>query len=118
MDLNEKFILELQIKEDLSESYSIYDIKDLESKEELTEGMVEISELGKKYRHVHVELKSLMGETDYAEKYGDYEKTCSDIREYIKSVRTKIKTCDQAEQKNCLKSPKVRKLLKMIGLCS
>ena len=99
MDLNEKFILELQIKEDISESYSIYDIKDLESKEELTEGMVEISELGKKYRHVHVELKNLMGETDYAEKYGDYEKTCSDIREYIKSVRTKIKNCDQAEQK-------------------
>ena len=46
MDLKEKCLLELQIKEDLSESYLIYDIKDLDSKEELVEGMGVISESG------------------------------------------------------------------------
>ena len=109
MDLKEKCLLELQIKEDLSESYLIYDIKDLESKEELVEGMGVISELGKNYRHVHVELKDLMSETEYAEKYNDYEEICSDIRGYIKSVRTKIKTCDHAEQEKMFEATEGKK---------
>ena len=109
MALNEKSILELQVVEDLTESFLIFDLEDLETKQELTEGMEQISELGKKFRHVHVELKNLMGETEYAEKYPNYDKKCSDVREYIKNVRLKIKTLDRDEQKKSSDASEVEK---------
>ena len=94
----EKSVLELQIDEDISESLLIFAAADLETEHEVSEGLEVISELSQKYRHVHVELKTLMGENAYAEKYGDYQTRCKTLREYIKNARTKIKTIKQTEQ--------------------
>ena len=109
MALDEKSVLELQVSEDLTESFLIFSLDDLETKEELTEGMEQISELGKKFRYVHVELKNLLGETEYKEKYPNFEKKCSDVREYIKKVRTKIKEVDLAEKKKVLNASEAEK---------
>ena len=56
----EKSVLELQIDEDISESLLIFAAADLETEHEVSEGLEVISELSQKYRHVHVELKTLM----------------------------------------------------------
>ena len=109
MALDEKSVLELQVSEDLTESFLIFSLDDLETKEELTEGMEQISELGKKFRYVHVELKNLLGEIEYKEKYPNFEKKCSDVREYIKKVRTKIKEVDLAEKKKVLNASEAEK---------
>ena len=98
--LNEKTVSELLVAEDLKEFYLISALADLETKEELVEGLEQISNLSTKFRHMHVELKNLMGETDHAEKYPNYDEDCTKVREYIKNVRLKIKKLDQDEQKN------------------
>ena len=119
MALNEKTVGELIVAEDLSESFLIFNLDELETKQDLTEGMEQISDLGKKFRHMHVELKNLMGETEHAEKYPDYDKKCSDVREYIKNVRLKIKKLNEDEQKKLfdasevVKTEEEEKLLKL-----
>ena len=87
----EKSVLELQIVEDISESLLIFSVVDLDTEKEVSEGLEVVSDLSQKYRHVHVELRTLMGEEAYAEKYGDYAKRCETLREYVKSARLKLK---------------------------
>ena len=73
---------------------------DLEIEKEISKGVEQISELGQKYRHVHVELKSLLDATEHAEKYAEYSKRCQAIREYVKAARLKIKNLDLVVQEN------------------
>ena len=97
-----KKIEELQIEEDISEAFHIFDLNDLDTEKEITEGVEQISELGQKYRHVHVELKSEMGETEHAESYAEkYSSRCQSIREYIKTARLMIKNLNLVVQENC-----------------
>ena len=107
--LNEKIVSELIVAEDLKEFYLISALTDLETKEELVEGLEQISELSKKFRHMHVELKNLMGETDHAEKYPNYDEDCTKACEYIKNVRLMIKKLDQDEQKNLSDASEIEK---------
>ena len=94
----EKSVLELQIVEDISESLLIFSVVDLDTENEVSEGLEVVSDLSQKYRHVHVELRTLMGEEAYAEKYGDYAKRCETLREYVKSARLKLKNITKNEQ--------------------
>ena len=53
----------LEVKEsklvgDIKYSLDLFSLKDLESQDEISEGMAVITELGKVFRHLHVELKS------------------------------------------------------------
>ena len=96
--LNEKSVQELQIGEDISETLLLYDLNDLETEKEISEGIEKMSELGLKYRHIHVLLKSLMGEAEYAEKYVEYPNRSLAIREYVSTARQKIKNSNQVVQ--------------------
>ena len=57
--IEEKNIKELQINEDFVEAFDLYHLNDLDTINELTEGIEEINELGKAYRHIHVSWKWL-----------------------------------------------------------
>ena len=105
--LDEKRVLELKIFDDIM---YIYDnntvLDDLETVEELTEVLEEISLLNKQYRHVHVELKFLMGD-DYADAYKEHDKRLQAMKTFISSVKTRIKTVNSTKvdtEKNNLTS--------------
>ena len=79
LEMEELIPHELKIKEDLRHSLDIYDLADLNNEEDINEGMRTISELSRNLRHVHVDLKSQLGEK-YQEQYPDYpdlEKQCT-----------------------------------------
>ena len=68
-------------------------MEDLVTEREISEGMSALSELGKSYRHLHVELKSQLG-TDYEEKYPRYGKIHDDISTYLKAAKLKLRGLD------------------------
>ena len=82
MDLKETQIREMQICEDLSEGFALFLLDDLDTKEEISEGISHISELGMKYRHVHVELKNNMDERAHKLAYQKYPGVCDQVRNY------------------------------------
>ena len=71
MDENQNILTELKVREDLKYTLEIYDIEDLETQDEINEGGSSVAELAKNYRHVHVELRTTIG--DYNKKYPEYE---------------------------------------------
>ena len=87
---------ELQIFNDIQEVYDTNIIGDADSVDELTEVLDEISNLSKQYRHVHVELKYLMGER-YANEYPNFGTRLEGLRMYITSVKDKIKALRSIE---------------------
>ena len=95
--LDEKKVLELQIFDDIK---YIYDsnavLDDLGTLEDLTEVLDEISLLNKQYRHVHVELKFLMGD-DYADAYKEYDQRLEGMKKFISSVKKRIKTLNSSK---------------------
>ena len=73
----EKRVKEIQICDDLEEAFTLYALDDLETEDGVSEGLAYISDLGKEYRHIHIELKELLGEKPYAETYPESHKTLS-----------------------------------------
>ena len=105
--VDEKKVLELQIFDDITYVYDNNTVlEDLETVEELTEVLEEISLLNKQYRHVHVELKFLMGD-GYADAYKEHGKRLEAMKTFISSVKTRIKTVNSTKvdtEKDNLKS--------------
>ena len=108
-NLEDRKMQELQIFNDIQEVYDTNIIGDAESVEELTEVLDEISILSKQYRHVHVELKYLLGEK-YATEYPNFGTRLEGLRKYITSVKDKIKALRSievgSEKKNVVSSLK------------
>ena len=81
---------ELKIREDLKHALEIYKISELESEEEIKEGLNIISDVAKAYRHVHVDLKSNLVD-DYEAKYPKHEEYAAKSTAFIKEAHKKIK---------------------------
>ena len=80
---------ELKIREDLKHALEIYKISELESEEEIKEGLNIISDVAKAYRHVHVDLKSNLVD-DYEAKYPKHEEYAAKSTAFIKEAQKKI----------------------------
>ena len=83
----------LEVKEaklvgDIKYSLDLFSLKELESQEDISEGMAVITELGKVFRHLHVELKSQLG-NDYEEKFPHYADMNDTVTKYLKSAMEK-----------------------------
>ena len=111
--VDEKRMLELRIFDDIKNVYDTYvDINHLETVEDLSEVLEEISLLCKQYRHVHSDLKYLMG-NDYGKEYSaaEFEKRLEAMREFISSVKIRIKTVSSSkmdgEKNNLVASLKI-----------
>ena len=95
--LEEKKLLELQIFDDIKNIYDTNLLNEMETVEDLEEVLAEVSLLNKKFRHVHVELKYLMGE-QYAESYADsYDTRLDGMRSYGSAVKQKIKLLNSSK---------------------
>ena len=88
--LEEKKLLELQIFDDIKYTYDTNLIAEIEGVEELGDLLIEISDLTKRFRHVHVELKLLLGE-GYADAYPDFDKRLEGLKQFTSAVKERIK---------------------------
>ena len=108
-NIEERKLQELQIFNDIQEVYDTNIIGDTESVDDLTDVLGEISVLGRQYRHVHVELKFLLG-NQYETDYPLFHPRLDALRKYITSVKDKIKklrlTEMGSEKKNLVSSLK------------
>ena len=86
---------ELQMVGGIIHNLELYDLEDLVTEREISEGVSALSELGKSYRHLHVELKSQLG-ADYEDKYPQYGKIHESIKSYFKAAKLKIRSLDSA----------------------
>ena len=81
-------IKELQLINNIDEAFTIYALADIETEDEISEGLAHIIELGKEYRHIHVELKEMLGDVAYATAYPENQVT-EEVRKYTKEARSK-----------------------------
>ena len=64
-------IAELKIKEDISHTLKIYALDELETEEEILEGVEYVNDLCTKFRHKRCDLKNSI--ENYCEQYPGYE---------------------------------------------
>ena len=88
--LEEKKLLELQIFDDIKYTYDTNLIAEIEGVEELGDLLIEISDLTKRFRHIHVELRFLLGE-DYAPAYPEFDKRLEGLKKFALAVKQKMK---------------------------
>ena len=91
MDLRAKKVRHKQLSDDLTECYLLFSLAELETHDEIREGIDSIGDLGKEFRHLHVDLKDEMGDEAHAEEYPKYEEQVKKIREYITDARKRLK---------------------------
>ena len=85
-------IREKQLADDLNESFLLFSLDDLESPEEIREGLDSIGQIGRDFRHVHILLKEELGEENYSKVYMDFDKTVEKVRQYQKEAKSKLRT--------------------------
>ena len=83
---------ELKTREDLKFSLEIYeDVSDFTTKSEVQEAIKVVSELYQIYRHVNVDLKIALGETEYLAQYPGYDDTAKKATEFLKKAQKHCK---------------------------
>ena len=74
MDSSQVVLEKLKIKENVSHSFSFYGLDGLFTEEEINEAIRIMSGVGQSIRHIHVELRTMLGD-NYAAKYPKYGST-------------------------------------------
>ena len=92
MDLRAKQLKEKQIIDDLTECFLLFSLADLETTEEIHEGLDSIGDLGRQLRHIHIDLKEEMGNDAYGDAYPNFNEEVEKVRGYVTDARKKLKT--------------------------
>jgi hypothetical protein len=100
MDLGNRKLLELKIVADLTEVLENDDKSELNSNE-LEDKLAEMCELVKNYRHVHVEIKSIMAD-EYDNAYPNYKSLLETARNFIKDLKTLLREKSNAAENSAL----------------
>ena len=79
---------ELSLVQELEYALDVHKVEDLDSEEGLNAGLLEVEELGRKFRGVHAKLQRDMKEK-YQTAYPKKDKLLDDLSKYLKSVRKK-----------------------------
>ena len=90
MDSSSDVMNELKISSDISHAFEIYNLDGLETEREFNEGVGIISELSKKYRDIHVDLRVRLGK-DYAIHYPYYDEISKELITYMKNDKSKLR---------------------------
>ncbi len=95
MALEDRKLKELQIS-DLRESFDLYQLQDLLTISEVQEGMEQVRLLGREFRHIHIELKSIMDEQDYIGEYTQVDDMSEQVKKYLRDGKAKVRNLDKA----------------------
>ena len=91
-------IREKQIADDLNESFLLFSLDELESSEEIKEGLDSIGQTAKEYRHIHIVLKEELGQQKYVEDYADFEDVMNKVRSFQREAKMKLRTFSKAAE--------------------
>ena len=94
----ESRIRERQIADDLKESFILFSLNDLETLEELREGVESIGQTARDFRHCHIVLKDELGEEEHAKVYSDFEEVLKKVRDYQKEAKAKIRNLSKVTE--------------------
>ena len=94
---------ELSLVQELEYALDIHKVEDLGSEEDLNVGLLEVEELGRKFRGVHTKLQLEMKEK-YQAAYPKKDKLLEDLSKYLKSVRKKRAELQKTFKHDKLKS--------------
>ena len=97
MALEERKLKELQISDDLRVSFDLYQLQDLMTVTEVQEGMEQVRMLGQEFRHIHIELYSIMDEDDYDKEYLQKNDMKEQVRKYLRDGKNKVRELEKAE---------------------
>ena len=100
MDSKAAILEERKIAGDISHTCGIYVLEDLISEPEVNEATSVVSRLYSSYRHIHVELTSLLSEDEYREKYSTYGTNCVKVDNYLRDAKLKIRNLQSQYQED------------------
>ena len=91
---NQEILSDLKLMDDTKLSLNIYVIEELETADDISEGIDVMSTLSQNYRHLHVELNNKLG-NNYVEQFPNYNEHLTTLTNYIKSAYRKLRTLRQ-----------------------
>ena len=97
MDLTKLKIKAKQLRNDICEHLRLYNLQDMDTLDEVLEGLDIVSETGKCYRHIHIELEVAMGETEYLAEYAKAGEITDKVRQYQADAKIKSRRLKQEE---------------------
>ena len=93
---NQEILSDLKLMDDINHSLNIYTIEELETADDINEGIDVMS--SQNYRHLHVELNNKLG-NNYVEQFPNYNEHLTTLINYIKSAYRKLRTARQDVKK-------------------
>ena len=76
----------------------MFSLNDLETLEELREGVESIGQTARDFRHCHIVLKDELGEEEHAKVYPDFEEVLKKVRDYQKEAKAKIRNLSKVTE--------------------
>ena len=97
MDVEKLKVKEKKVRSDLVGNLRLYDLQDLETVDDVLEGLDHVTDLGKDYRHIHIELETAMGETSYLGEYEKASEMSDKVLRFQVDAKKKVKQLKVAE---------------------
>ena len=97
MDPKTLKIKERQIVDDINEFFLLSSLDELDTAEEIQEGLNTIAQLSKDFRHLHIQLQEELGKEDYDTEYAEFSNFLADIRKYQKDGKAKLKSVPKGQ---------------------
>ena len=102
MDPKNLEISEKQLRGDINENLNLYALQDLDTPDDVLEGLNIITDISKKFRHLHVELEEAL-DGQYQAQYGEkFTKTMEKVRDYQSEAKAKAKRLRQEESERSM----------------
>ena len=98
MDIDKLKLREKKVRSDLIDSLRLYDLQDLETLDDVLEGLDHIMDLGRSYRHIQIELEMAMGDADYQDEYPKAQETLEKVRVFQVDAKKKAKRLKIVEE--------------------
>ena len=97
MDSKSLKIKERQIVDDINEFFLLSSLDELDTAEDIQEGLNTIAQLSKEFRHLHIQLQEELGKEDYDTEYAEFSNFLADIRKYQKDGKAKLKSVPKGQ---------------------
>ena len=102
-------VKELKIREDVEYNLDVFNPSDLETVDEVDLALTNVSEVGKLFRHINVELKGELGDEAYEKEYKPSMDLLEKLKIFHKDARKRLRDLKKEnEDKNALDQEKSR----------
>ena len=97
MDPKTLKIKERQIVDDINEFFLLSSLDELDSAEDIQEGLDNIAALSKEFRHLHIQLQEELGKVTYDAEFTEFNSLLAEIRKYQKDGKAKLKSIPKGQ---------------------